>query len=78
MIFMFKGPYVLIWGSLATILSKEVYVYWVDTLEHIVFFGLVIAAAKKVGPTVAAYLDKESDAADQKIKSAFETNLKRK
>ena len=53
------------------------YVYWVDTLEHIVFFGLVIGISKKFGPTIAAYLDKEVEKSDEAIQSVFKTNLKR-
>lgn len=68
------GPYVLFWGGLATIFSKEYYVVWADTWEHITFFALLVYATKKFGPQIAAYLDKSANEANQ----AYETELKDK
>lgn len=63
----FKGPYILFWGGLATLLSKEYFVYWADTTEQLVFLGLVIFASKKYGHKLGAWLDKEADAANSAI-----------
>jgi F-type H+-transporting ATPase subunit b len=52
------GPYILFWGGLTTILSKEYFVPWVDTPEHLVFLGMFIYFSKKVAPQIGAYLDK--------------------
>jgi F-type H+-transporting ATPase subunit b len=52
------GPYILFWGGLTTILSKEYFVPWVDTPEHIVFLGMFILFSKKIAPQIAAFLDK--------------------
>ena len=51
------GPYILFWGALATLCSKEVYIPWVDTTEHLLF--LVVVASKVVGPKLATFLDKK-------------------
>jgi len=61
------GPYILFWGGLATLLSKEYFVYWADTTEQLVFLGLVIFASKKYGHKLGAWLDKEADAANSAI-----------
>ena len=53
------GPYILFWGALATLCSKEVYIPWVDTTEHLVFLFLVVVASKVVGPKLATFLDKK-------------------
>lgn len=52
------GPYILFWGGLTTILSKEYFVPWVDTPEHLVFLGMFVYFSKKIAPQIAAYLDK--------------------
>lgn len=52
------GPYILFWGGLTTILSKEYFVPWVDTPEHLVFLGMFILFSKKIAPQIATYLDK--------------------
>jgi len=58
------GPYILFWGGLTTILSKEYFVPWVDTPEHLVFLGCLIAVSKVYLPKFAAYLDKGVKEAD--------------
>jgi F-type H+-transporting ATPase subunit b len=70
------GPYLLFWGSLVTMLSKEIYVYWVDSLEHIVFFSVVVMLSKVAGPKIAAMLDKNVDAEEKRIKTSLESSLK--
>ncbi len=69
----FKGPYILFWGSVATLLSKEYFVYWADTAEQIVFLTAVIGISKLYGKQIADFLDKkvneENDAAVSGIKN---------
>jgi hypothetical protein len=69
------GPYILVWGSIAAILSKEYYVYWVDTFEHMVMLGIYIGAVVKYGPAVAAYLDKGVEKDDAALKAHFEAGV---
>jgi len=59
------GPYILFWGGLTTILSKEYFVPWVDTPEHLVFLGVLVAVSKVYGPQIGAMLDKISEQKDQ-------------
>jgi len=59
------GPYILFWGGLTTILSKEYFVPWVDTPEHLVFLGVLVAFSKVYGPKIGAMLDKLSEKKDQ-------------
>jgi len=59
------GPYILFWGGLTTILSKEYFVPWVDTPEHLVFLGVLVAVSKLYGPQIGAMLDKISEKKDQ-------------
>jgi F-type H+-transporting ATPase subunit b len=66
------GPYILFWGAIATALSKEMFIPWVDTPEHLIFLGFVIATTKMYGSKIGAMLDKQ---VDQKIK-AYEDELK--
>lgn len=70
------GPYLLFWGSLVTMLSKEIYVYWVDSLEHIVFFTVVAMLSKVAGPKIAAFLDGGVATEENRIKSSLESSLK--
>jgi len=55
------GPYITFWGLLATVFSKEYYVVWADTWEHITFFALVIGVTKLYGKRIGTVLDKEAD-----------------
>lgn len=55
------GPYITFWGLAATVFSKEFYVVWADTWEHITFFALVVAVSKLYGRNIAGALDKEAD-----------------
>jgi hypothetical protein len=55
------GPYVLFWGAVATVLSKEYFVYWADTAEQIVFLTAVIGISKLYGRQLGQFLDKESE-----------------
>jgi len=59
------GPYILFWGGLTTLLSKEYFVPWVDTPEHLVFLGVLVAVSKLYGPNIGAMLDKLSTQKDQ-------------
>jgi hypothetical protein len=68
------GPYVTFWGGLATIFSKEIYVVWADTWEHITFFALVIAVSKMYGAKIGQALDKGAD----ELNKAYETELQNK
>ena len=56
------GPYILFWGTIATVLSKEYYIPWADTAEHVVFLGFVIYVSSKFGKSLAALLDKDVEA----------------
>jgi len=58
------GPYILFWGGMTTLLSKEYFVPWVDTPEHLVFLGLFVYFSKTYAPQIAAYLDKGVKEAD--------------
>lgn len=57
------GPYVIFWGGLATILSKEIFVYWADTAEQLVFLAALIGVTKMYGHKLAGMLDKKVDEA---------------
>ena len=72
------GPYILFWGGLATLLSKEYFIYWADTAEQIVFLGLVVFISKKYGKTIGAWLDKEADQANTAITKGLEDQTKGK
>lgn len=61
------GPYIIFWGGLATLLSKEYLIYWADSVEQLVFLGLVVYISKTYGKTIGAWLDKEADAANSAI-----------
>lgn len=65
------GPYVLFWGGVATILSKEYFVYWADTAEQLVFLGALIGITKMYGSSIAKSLDKQVDAENK----AYNDNL---
>lgn len=65
------GPYITFWGAVATIFSKEIYVLWADTWEHITFFALVVGVSKLYGKQIGQLLDKEADKANQ----AYEDRL---
>lgn len=55
------GPYILFWGTIVTALSKEMFIPWVDTPEHLVFLTLVVAVTKMYGAKIGAMLDKDVD-----------------
>jgi len=67
------GPYILFWGALATIFSKEYFVYWADSAEHMIFLGAVIAASKLYGKQLAEYLDSEADKGNKAIVADLES-----
>ena len=54
------------------------YVYWVDTLEHIIFFGTVIGLTKVFGPKIRKLLDDQVDKNETALKESFGANLKSK
>jgi F-type H+-transporting ATPase subunit b len=70
------GPYILFWGGIATLLSKEYFVYWADTFEHLVFLGLVVFVAKKYGPTIGSLIDKKVDEETAAIHKEFADKTK--
>ncbi len=76
--FLNKGPYILFWGGLTTILSKEYFVPWVDTPEHLVFLGVLVAFSKVYGPKIGAMLDKLSEKKDQAYVDELNESTKRK
>lgn len=70
------GPYTFGVGLLTYLCSKEIYV-----MEHEYYSGLSLAimaivAVKKLGPTVAAWTDKEIDRIENEWKSGREEELK--
>ena len=68
----------MFWGGLATILSKEYFVPWVDTPEHLVFLGVLVAVSKMYGPKIGAMLDKLSEKKDQAYVNELNESTKRK
>lgn len=68
------GPYITFWGAVATVFSKEIYVLWADTWEHITFFTLVIAVTKLYGKQFGQALDKQADT----LNKQYETDLDNK
>lgn len=70
------GPYVLFWGAVATILSKEYFVFWADTAEQIVFLTAVIGISKVYGKQIGEFLDKLSDKTNQEAVSSLENATK--
>jgi F-type H+-transporting ATPase subunit b len=60
------GPYVLFWGLVATVLSKEYFVFWVDSAEQIVFLAAVVAISKFYGKNLADFLDKQVEVETKK------------
>jgi len=70
------GPYTFGFGLLTYLCSKEIYV-----MEHEFYSGLslgimMVVAIKKLGPSVAAYCDKEIDRIEGEWKEGRETDLK--
>lgn len=55
------GPYVLFWGAVTTLLSKEYFVYWADSAEQIVFLTATIYLAKTYGSQIGKFLDTSAD-----------------
>ncbi len=53
------------------------YVYWVDTLEHLVFLGSVIGISKLVGPKLRNFLDEQVEKEEKALQNVFGANLKR-
>lgn len=70
------GPYILFWGGIATLLSKEYFIYWADTAEQLVFLGLVVFISKKYGKALGSWLDKEADSANAEITKDLEDQTK--
>lgn len=70
------GPYILFWGGLATIISKEYFIYWVDTAEQIVFLGILIAVSKLYGTKIGQKLDQQADEYNKAILSELEDQSK--
>jgi len=70
------GPYTFGFGLFTYLCSKEIYV-----MEHEYYTGLSLAimmvvAIKKLGPTIAAYCDKEIDRIEGEWKQGREDDLK--
>lgn len=76
MMIIIKGPYILFWGAVATILSKEIFVYWADTSEQLVFLAAVIAASKLYGKQIGQFLDNLSDAKNKEMVSELDNATK--
>jgi len=72
------GPYVIFWGGITTLLSKEVFVYWPDTAEQIVFLTVVIGLSKVYGKKLADFLDKKTDELNNQEIGRLESTTKGK
>lgn len=70
------GPYITFWGGLAAILSKEIYVVWADSWEHLTFLALVVGATKLYGKQIGQFLDKQADSYNHEYKSALDEKTK--
>ncbi len=70
------GPYVLFWGAVATLLSKEYFVYWADTAEQLVFLTALIGISKLYGKQIGQFLDKEADQTNAAAVAHLETSAK--
>jgi len=70
------GPYILFWGAVTTMLSKEIFVYWADTAEQLVFLTTVIAISKLYGKQIGEYLDREADKGNKAIVADLENQTK--
>jgi len=55
------GPFILFWGGLATLFSKEYLIASVDFPHQVTFFIAIVGIAKLAGPKISAYLNKEVD-----------------
>ena len=66
----------MFWGGLATLISKEYFVYWVDTAEQLVFLGALIAGSKLYGKKIGEALDKLADGKNKAILSELEGQSK--
>lgn len=51
----------MFWGAVATIFSKEIFVYWADTAEQVVFLTSVIAISKLYGKQIGEFLDNKAE-----------------
>lgn len=70
------GPYILFWGGIATLISKEYFVYWADTAEQLVFLGVLIAGSKLYGHKLGEALDKLADAKNKDAVAELENQSK--
>lgn len=61
------GPYIVFWGGLSYILSKEIFVYWADTAEQMVFLGMVVALSKMFGKQIGDFTQSIADESNNKI-----------
>jgi len=55
------GPYILFWGSVATLFSKEYLIWWADSAEQLVFLAALVYGSKKYDKQIGEYLDKLSN-----------------
>ncbi len=67
----------MFWGGLTTILSKEYFVPWVDTPEHLVFLGALIAFSKIYAPKISEILDKKIKESDDAYVQELNDSTKR-
>ena len=61
---------------MATILSKEYFIYWADTAEQLVFLGALIAGSKLYGKKLGQFLDKTADDNNKATMAALENQSK--
>lgn len=70
------GPYILFWGAIATLLSKEYLIYWVDSSHHLIFLAFVIGVSKAYGHKIGAALDKLADTENKSYSAGLENASK--
>lgn len=66
----------MFWGGLATLFSKEYFIYWVDTAEQFAFLALVVAATKMYGKQIGEFLDKGAEQENAEAVKALQDQTK--
>jgi F-type H+-transporting ATPase subunit b len=67
------GPYVLFWGAVATILSKEYFVYSVDTYAQLAFLVTFVGGVKYAGPKIREFVEKLRDKKNNELLEQHES-----
>jgi len=70
------GPYILFWGALTTIFSKEYFIASADTVENMVWLVVVITLSKYFGKSLGQYLDSQVDARNKTFLDGLKDSTK--